>query len=165
MQRAASPSFAGVRSSARALRSRSAVALLVIGGCATIVAGGPDRVPVTTNPPGAYVYLDGEVVGQTPLVIVLDRQRSLGDIRIYYPGFNPVVITRYRSFNLWTLGNFFLAMIPVVVDLVTGNWQQFDDDEIAISLTPGNGPAPYGVQPQAPQLPAPSPETGPPRPM
>lgn len=140
---------------------RAAVAALTLGGCATIVAGGPDRIPVTTNPPGAYVYVDGKVVGQTPLVVTLDRSTSLGDIRIYYPGFQAVVINRYRSFNYWTIGNFFLAMIPVVVDIVTGNWQRFDDDDITISLTPGDGPAPYAIVPQSPR----PQEPRPPQPM
>ncbi len=134
-------------------RAAIAALCLVLASCATIVAGGPDDVPVSTNPPGAYVYLDGQIVGQTPMVITLDRTRSLGDIRIYYPGFNPVVITRYKHVNLWIIGNFFLGLIPIVVDLVTGNWQAFDDDEISIALTPGQVPPPYGVPPQDPRQP------------
>jgi hypothetical protein len=59
----------------------------VLSGCATIVAGGPDTIPINTNPPGAYVYLNGQVVGQTPMVLELGRSRSMADIRIYYPGF------------------------------------------------------------------------------
>lgn len=129
----------------------AALCVILGSGCATIVAGGPDEVPVRTNPPGAYVYLDGQVVGQTPLVLTLDRNRSLGDIRIYYPGFQPVLLNRYKSVNLWVIGNFFLGMIPIVVDLITGDWQRFDDGEISLSLVPGEAPPPYGIQPQLPQ--------------
>ena len=129
----------------------AALCVVLGSGCATIVAGGPDEVPVRTNPPGAYAYLDGQVVGQTPLVLTLDRNRSLGDIRIYYPGFQPVLLNRYKSVNLWVIGNFFLGMIPIVVDLITGDWQRFDDGEISLSLVPGEAPPPYGIQPQLPQ--------------
>ena len=108
-------------------------------------------MPVRTNPPGAYVYLDGQVVGQTPLVLTLDRYRSLGDIRVYYPGFQPVLLNRYKSVNLWVIGNFFLGMSPIVVDFITGDWQRFDDEDITISLVPGNAPPPYGIAPQLPQ--------------
>jgi hypothetical protein len=125
-------------------------ALLATTGCATLFAGGPDEIPVRTNPPGAYVYVDGRIVGRTPVLISLDRNHSIGDIRIYYPGFMPVQILRNKSFNLWTLGNFFLAVFPVVVDLATGNYLAFDDDEIGIALQPGQAPPPYGVPPQMP---------------
>lgn len=125
-----------------------ALAGVVLTGCATIVAGGPDTVPISTNPPGAYVYVNGQVVGQTPMVVELDRDRSMADIRIYYPGFVPVQISRYKSLNGWVFGNFFLTIWPVIIDIATGNWQRFDDDPIAIGLTPGQAPPPYGMQPQ-----------------
>lgn len=124
------------------------VATSVATGCATIVAGGPDQIPITTNPPGAYVYVDGHIVGQTPMIVTLDRTRNIGDIRIYYPGFVPVAIRRDKTLNAWVFGNFFLAIFPVIVDIVTGNWERFDDEGIAIGLTPGQAPPPYGMQPR-----------------
>lgn len=129
------------------------VLAVLLCGCATLFAGGPDSVPINTNPPGAYVYVNGQVVGQTPMVVELDRSRSMADIRIYYPGFVPIQISRYKSFNNWTLANFFIVYLifPVIVDVATGNWQRFDDDAIAIGLTPGQAPPPYGVQPMLPQ--------------
>ncbi len=132
-------------------RAATAIALLALGGCATVIAGGPDQIPVNTNPPGAYVYVDGQVVGQTPMVVTLDRKRSLGDIRIYYPGFEPVQITRYKGINGWVFGNFFLGLWPVIIDFITGDWQDFDETPIAIGLRPGQSPPPYGMQPQMPQ--------------
>ena len=130
---------------------RWAIALATLGGCATIVAGGPDSIPISTNPPGAYVYVNGEVVGQTPLVVELQRSRRLADIRIYYPGFQPVQLARYKTFNSWVFGNFCLGIWPLVIDIATGNWQRFEDEPIAIGLTPGQAPPPYGVQPFVPQ--------------
>lgn len=132
-------------------RALTAITLaLAVSACATIVASGPDSIPINTNPPGAYVYLNGEVVGQTPLVLELDRGRSMADIRIYYPGFQPVQFTRYKSLNGWVFGNFFLGLWPVIIDLATGNWQRFNDYPIAIGLTPGQAAPPYGMQPQLP---------------
>jgi hypothetical protein len=130
-----------------------AIALAALTGCATIVAGGPDTIPITTNPPGAYVYLNGQVVGQTPMTLELDRSRSMADIRIYYPGFVPLQISRYKSLNGWVFGNFFLMIWPVVIDFATGNWQRFSDEPIALGLTPGQAPPPYGVAPQMPMQP------------
>lgn len=127
------------------------VAASSLAGCATLFAGGPDQIPVNTNPPGAYVYVDGEVVGQTPMIVTLDRRRNVGDIRIYYPGFEPVQINRYKSLNGWIFGNIFLGLWPIVIDFITGDWQHFDDHPVAIGLTPGQGAPPYGMQPQMPQ--------------
>lgn len=129
------------------------VAITALAGCATIVAGGPDTIPINTNPPGAYVYLNGQVVGQTPMMLDLDRDNSMADIRIYYPGFQPVQITRYKSLNGWVFGNFFLAIWPVIIDFATGNWQRFNDEPIILGLTPGQGPPPYNMQPQMPVQP------------
>ena len=128
-----------------------AVALACLTGCATIVAGGPDQIPVTTNPPGAYVYVDGHIIGQTPMMVMLDRRRAMADIRIYYPGFQPVQIMRSKDVNGWVFGNILLFIWPVVIDFITGDWQRFDDSPIAIGLTPGQAPPPYGMQPQYPQ--------------
>jgi hypothetical protein len=75
----------------------------------------------------------------------------MADIRIYYPGFMPVQVTRYKSLNPWVFGNFFLAIFPVIVDLATGDWQRFDDEPIGVGLMPGQAAPPYGTPPQLPR--------------
>jgi len=79
------------------MRSVAVVLLLAFSGCATIMAGGPDRVPVSTNPPGATVFVDDIPAGQTPVMITLDRQHSRGVIRIELPGFEPVTVVRSKD--------------------------------------------------------------------
>lgn len=143
-----------------------ALATLCLAGCATVFAGGPDEIPINTNPPGAYVYVNGQMVGQTPTMVRLDRHADSADIRIYYPGFQPIQISRYKSFNFWTLLDFpIMALIfPEVIDFVTGNWQEYDEDPVLVGLTPGGGTPPYGLQPTMtgqpqqgyPQQPSPS---------
>src|ERR1041384_2092911 len=136
---------------------RIALAAVCLAGCATIFAGGPDEIPVNTNPPGAYVYVNGKMVGQTPLMVSLDRHADNADIRIWYPGFQAVQLQRYKSFNYWVLLDFpILALIvPEVLDFVTGNWQEYDDDAVNLGLTPGQSAPPYGLQPKMPQQQAP----------
>ena len=135
--------------------------LCAVGGCATIMAGGPDRIPVSTNPPGAAVYLDGVMVGQTPLMLTLDRSRSNGQIRIEMQGFAPVILTRSKDINGWFWANLCLGgLIGIVVDLITGDVKRFDDTPIAIGLTPAYGPVPVynpaGGQPPPGYPPAPN---------
>ena len=54
--------------------SLAAFAVLMLPACASIVAGGPDIVPVTSSPEGATVSLDGGVLGSTPLEVTFERE-------------------------------------------------------------------------------------------
>jgi PEGA domain len=116
-----------------------------LSGCATIMAGGPDHIPVSTNPPGATVFVDNVPVGQTPVMVRLDRQHSSGVIRIEMAGFAPIVIVRGKEINGWFWANLCIGgLIGIVIDLVTGDVKAFDDAPIAIGLTPAYGPQPMG---------------------
>jgi hypothetical protein len=138
--------------------------LVLLPGCATLFAGGPDHVPISTNPPGATVFIDNIPVGQTPLMVALDRQHSSGSIRIELPGFQPVMLLRSKSINGWFWVSICLGgIVGIVVDLVTGNVQAFDDAPIAIGLTPAYGqpvpaeyPPPAAAPPGYPPTPPPA---------
>jgi hypothetical protein len=118
-------------------------------------------VNVATNPPGANVFVDDQLVGQTPMVVTLDREKARGNIRIEAAGFQPVVMTRSKQINGWFWANLcFGGVIGIVVDLVTGDVKRFDDSPIAVGLTPAYGPAPAPA-PEAAPAPAPAPATGP----
>jgi hypothetical protein len=138
-------------------------------GCATLFAGGPDRVAVTTNPPGAYVYANGVIVGQTPTVVVLERSQP-GQIQIYLPGYRAVALAKTKTMSGWFLVNFlFLSVLGVIIDLATGNWQHFDTSGINIGLVPDQGAAPVWYQgappPYAPPYGQPYPPQDPPPPQ
>ena len=139
-------------------------------GCATIMAGGPDHVPVSTNPPGATVFVDNMPVGTTPMMVTLNRQQSSGVIRLEMAGFAPVTVVRTKGINGWFWANLcFGGIIGIVVDLVTGDVKSFDDSPIALGMTPGYGPAggppPPGYPPQPPPGYPPQPPPGyPPQP-
>jgi hypothetical protein len=135
------------------------LAALALTGCATLFAGSA-TVPVVTNPPGAFVYLNGQPVGQTPTVVVLEGDRP-ANIQIYLPGFQPVQMWRQRSFSGWFWLNI-LVWPGFFVDLATGKYQKYDDTGIALGLTPAGGPAPEWYQPPPNyQQPAPPPAPGP----
>lgn len=144
------------------MRPLALALLLAFTGCATIMAGGPDHIPVSTNPPGATVFVDNVPVGQTPVMVALDRQHNSGLIRIEMPGFVPVAIVRGKNINGWFWANLCIGgLIGIVVDIVTGDVKAFDDGPIAIGLTPAYGAPPAG--PYAPQ-PIPAPPGYPPPP-
>lgn len=116
-------------------------------GCATIMAGGPDVVPVLTNPPGAQVVLNGQIVGYTPTTIMLNRDQP-AQIQLLLAGFQPVVLHRSKHFNGWFVGSILLLYLifPIIVDVVTGNVTKYDDTGIAIGMTPLPGYYPPPMQ-------------------
>ena len=143
----------------------SFIAVGLGSGCATIMAGGPDHVPVSTNPPGATVFVDNMPVGTTPTMVTLNREHSNGVIRIEMAGFAPVTVVRAKGINGWFWVNFcFGGIIGIVVDLVTGDIKSFDDTPIALGLTPGYGPPPGPPGPPGPAPYPPQPGYPPPPP-
>lgn len=138
--------------------------LVAVSGCATIMAGGPDQVPVSTNPPGATVFVDNMPVGTTPTMVTLDREHSGGVIRIEMAGFMPITIVRAKSINGWFWANLcFGGILGIVIDLVTGDVKAFDDRPIQLGLTPAYGPA-GGPPPPPPPGTFPPPPAAPPPP-
>ena len=129
--------------------------LIVFTGCATLFGGG-SAVPIATNPPGAFVYVNGMPAGQTPTVVQLDPDRP-AQLQIYLPGYQPVQLYRQKAFSGWFWVNI-LFWPGFLVDLATGAYQKYDGNPIAIGLVPAQGAPPpdwYQQQPQNPQQPMP----------
>jgi hypothetical protein len=138
------------------------VALASLSGCATLFSGGPDQISISTNPPGARIFVDNNEVGATPTTVTLDRKNSFGAIRVEAPGYQPAAIQRMKKMNNIAFLNLF-NLLGWAVDLVTGNYQEFDRTPVNLTLVPlgyqGAPPAgwqqppPYPNQPPAPQAP------------
>lgn len=112
------------------------VVALLVSGCATIVAPGPDLVPISSKPPGAMVYVDGVPVGVTPVTVPLKRSGS-GQIRIELEGYEPVFVTQDKVFNGWFLGNILIGgLIGIIVDVATSNVTKHSTDPVMVVLRP-----------------------------
>jgi hypothetical protein len=133
--------------------------MAVLTGCATIMSAGPDHIPVSTNPPGASVFVDGVFVGQTPTIVSMDPKLNRGVIHIEAPGFMPINIERYKTIDGWFWANICWGFLPMIVDIATGEYQAFDNTPIALGMTPAG----YYPQPQPqPQPNYPQPQQQPP---
>ena len=92
--------------------------------CSSVIFGTSKKIPVTSNPLGAKVIVDGKEMGHTPLNLRLKRKNS-HIVRIEKNGYNPfeIRITRKVSGALVfsILGNYwvgYLGMIATVLSLV-----------------------------------------------
>jgi hypothetical protein len=92
--------------------------LFFLQSCATIVRGTSQKVPVTSNPAGARIIVDGKDTGVAPLRLKLARKRD-HLIRVELEGYVPLeirVLSQGAGGNaFFYLGNFiwgFLAAMP-----------------------------------------------------
>jgi hypothetical protein len=106
----------------------------VLVGCATLFQGGPDHIPVNSNPLGAKIYLDNQLIGVSPTTISVPR-KSECVIRIEMAGYESITIDRDKNLNGWFLGNILLGgIVGIAVDLITHNQGGYSDEPVMVEL-------------------------------
>lgn len=99
--------------------------VLVLTGCATLVDGGPSRLEATSTPEGAEVVAVGlangeRLTGTTPTSFTLDKGSDY-ELTFELDGYESETVVVRRTVNGWFFGNFFLGVVPMVVDAATNN--------------------------------------------
>lgn len=89
-------------------------------GCATLASPtSVQRVPVTSDPSGAELFVDGDLVGVTPVTVELSRRDSEVSLRMEKDGFVPEEFRVERVLSRWLLLDVVTIMIPYIRDLGT----------------------------------------------
>lgn len=102
--------------------------------CATIIQHGPDEIAVTSDPPGADVYLNGGSRGQTPTVLSCSRHDTCR-IEVKKEGYKPEGYSRDKVFAGWFLGNLlFGGIIGGIVDIASDNVTKYSTDPLDLEL-------------------------------
>jgi hypothetical protein len=78
----------------------SMVMILAVSGCATAINGRTQEVPISSEPPGATVLVDGVNVGTTPTTVMLTRHDS-HSVRIEKPGYVIYEMTTVTITSKW----------------------------------------------------------------
>ena len=124
----------------------ASVALL--SGCASIVHGGPRKISMATEPPGASVKIydrDGKefVTGTTPFVAKLPvkyRYFQGQNYRVVFelPGYKSAEVQLVPTLSGWYLGNLLIGGLlgMVVIDPLTGSMYNLSPNKIEQKLTP-----------------------------
>ncbi len=98
-------------------------AALALGGCATARVGSSQKIPVTSTPPGATIFVDGNERGVAPLLVDLDRESS-HVLRIEKEGYQPVEIrlehTSRQNPSAWD--RYSLAGLGIVLGGLAGGF-------------------------------------------
>src|SRR6185437_6261217 len=106
--------------------------LPLLTGCATIIQPGPDKVMVTSEPPGASIYLDNLPVGTTPSLVSFNRAGE-GVLRLQKKGYQTVVIDKDKVVAGWVFLDI-LFWPSVIVDLATHNQGKYSEDPIHVPM-------------------------------
>ena len=95
----------------------------VTSGCATIVSGRTQNLPVSSKPSGAIVTV-GQQKQLTPAVFILDKRQDY-IVRIEKEGYRSVEIMLKKGLSGWIFGNIFFGLlggpIGVAIDLSSGS--------------------------------------------
>lgn len=111
-----------------------AIALALISGCATIVKGTTAKIPVASDPPGADVLVDGNLVGQTPTAVVL-KKTSDHLVTVQKVGYQPQSVPVVQTVGGAVWGNILAGgLIGWGVDASDGAQYNLIPTTIAVKL-------------------------------
>lgn len=108
---------------------------ICLPGCfATVFKGKNSNVEMTSIPTGADVYVNGQLVGQTPIKVKLESNKS-HTIEFRKVGYKSQ--TKQLSSGIgpgWVILDVACGLVPVVVDAATGSWYSLDEDHVKAVL-------------------------------
>lgn len=93
---------------------------VMLTGCATIMHGTKQTVGINSNPSNAWVWVDGNYLGNTPIVVEMTRKDN-HRVYIELPGYQPYEAIFTKQMSGWVFGNLaFGGVIGLGVDALTG---------------------------------------------
>ena len=110
------------------------IVVLLLASCATIFKGSTQRVNFGSDPSGAKVYVNGQLMGSTPLELKLQSKQSYS-IEFRKEGFQNKTVLIANSVGAgWVILDILLGFIPVIVDAITGDWMYLDQTNVNAAL-------------------------------
>ncbi len=108
-------------------------------GCATIVSGTKQTVSFQSQPEGATVTVDGEVMGKTPVTVSIKKQEN-PMLTFEKEGYQPIKTNMSTSLNGWFWGNIVIGgFFGSTTDAVSGSMHEYAPDSYFVTLTPLEG--------------------------
>jgi len=114
-------------------------ALLLLSGCATVIKGTTQTMPISSDPDGADVVVNNLVVGTTPTEVELQRKRD-HQITIRKEGYAPATVPVLKSVGGAVWGNILAGgIIGWGVDAASGAQYNLKPETIFVRLRPLQG--------------------------
>lgn len=117
------------------------ITLTIVSGCATVVKGTTQSIPVNSDPTGAEVVVNNNVLGTTPTEIKLKRKRD-HQVVIRKEGYTSVTMPVLKSVGGAVWGNVLAGgLIGWGVDATSGAQYNLSPETIFVTLRPMAGMA------------------------
>lgn len=103
-----------------------AIVGLTFNGCATIFKGASDNVNLSSKPNGAKVYVNGELMGTTPVKLKLKSSNTY-HIEFKKKGYATKIYNLTNHVGAgWIVLDVVGGLIPIIVDAATKSWYKLD---------------------------------------
>ncbi len=110
----------------------------VMSSCASIVSGSSQELTFESQPEGATVSLDGNVLGKTPMTTTVKKERKR-IVSFSKDGYQTQTMRLTTSLNGWFWGNFifsYFGPFSSTTDGVSGAVHEYIPGRYFITLTP-----------------------------
>lgn len=115
------------------------LSLVSLSGCATIIKGTTQNIPVASDPTGADVTVDAQLYGQTPIDLSVKRKRD-HLVTISKEGYHSKSIPIVKSVGGAVWGNIVAGgLIGWGIDASTGAQYNLTPESISVKLEPLKG--------------------------
>ena len=108
---------------------------IIFNNCASIIHGNKQTIPVSSNPTGAQVTVDGQLYYTSPCELLLDRDKPY-IITLTLEGYQTEQIVIDKGYSIW----FFVGAIPGLIipgpvyDLVSGSAYSLSPESVSVTL-------------------------------
>ena len=114
---------------------------LALGGCATIFSDGEDVITFNSNVDKTKVFLDGIIIGETPLTLPIERRTANRKLKFTKPGYQTQELPLSHKFNmnfgmLLDITGTVISLTPGAVDALSGNLIKYTPTEYHIEMEP-----------------------------
>jgi len=107
------------------------ISAIFLSGCATIISGDTEAVTFNSSPEGADVYIDGALVGRTPISMVLKKNKK--DVAMFKKdGYQVVTRELTKSYDPVTMGSIFWDLS--ITDFLSGAAMEYEPKSYYIEL-------------------------------
>ena len=108
----------------------AAMMCLLLCGCATIFKGNSSKVDMNSEPQGAQVIVNGNLMGETPVRLKLESKHTYS-IEFKKDGFKTKTINIQNHVGAgWIVLDVLAGLVPVVIDAATSSWYDLDQKNV-----------------------------------
>jgi hypothetical protein len=106
------------------------VCMFLFPSCATLFKGNSSKLDLNSEPQGAKVYVNGNLMGETPVRLKLESKQTYA-IEFKKEGYATKTVNIQNHVGAgWIVLDVLAGLLPVIVDAATGAWYDLDQKNV-----------------------------------